>query len=329
MLVYIRDDILCTQLFKHPEDRDIEGIVFEINLRKCKWLFFAGYNNAKNQIGDFLGKLGNILDHYIPKYDNLLILGDFNSEIHETAMSEFCDIYNLQNLITQPTCYKNPLNPSSIDVVLTNKIKSFQNSTTIETGLSDYHKLTITILKHHVEKRAPVVIKYRDFKEYNAFAFHAELYRALRRNVSDKTNYDLFESTFMEILNKMAPVKEKKIRANTGRFMNKELSKAFTNRARLRNKFIKNPTNNNKVAYKKQRNFCVNLLRKTKCHYYKNLDVRTITDNKTFWKCVKPLFSEKHNISRNITLVEGDRIVSKDSEVAEIMNNFLSLWYKI
>ena len=38
----------------------------------------------------------------------------------------------------------------------------------------------------------------------------------------------------------------------------------------------------------------------------------------------KPLFSEKHNISRNITLVEGDRVVSKDSEVADIMNNFFS-----
>ena len=145
MLAYIRDDILCTQLFNHPYDRDIEGVVFEINLRKCKWLDFAGYNNAKNQIGDFLRKLGNILDHCIPKYlipipipkyDNLLILGDLNSEIHETVMSEFCDIYNLQNLITQPTCYKNPLNPSSIDMILTNKIKSFQNSTTIETGLT-------------------------------------------------------------------------------------------------------------------------------------------------------------------------------------------------
>ena len=124
-------------------------------------------------------------------------------------------------------------------MILTNKIKSFQNSTTIETGLADHHKLTITILKYHVEKRAPVVIKYRDFKKYNAPAFHAELYHTLRRNVSDKTNYHLFESTFMEILNKMAPVKEKKIRANTGRFMNKELSKAFMNRARLRNKFIK------------------------------------------------------------------------------------------
>ena len=54
VLAYIRDDILCTQLFNHSYDRDIEGIVFEINLRKCKWLVFAGYNNAKNQIGDFL-----------------------------------------------------------------------------------------------------------------------------------------------------------------------------------------------------------------------------------------------------------------------------------
>ena len=154
-----------------------------------------------------MDKLGLVLEHYIPKYDNLLLIGDFNSEIHETRMSEFCDVFDLRNLITEPTCFKTPENPSSIDVILTNKHRSFQNSSVIETGLSDHHKLLVTVMKSFIKKRAPIVIKYRDFKNYNAAAFHAELIK------HTDINYGLFESTFMDILNKRAPLKEKLIRA--------------------------------------------------------------------------------------------------------------------
>ena len=76
------------------------------------------------------------------KLDNFILLGDYNSEMTENAMKEFSDTYNLKNLVNEPTCFKNPLHPSSIDVILTNRFKSFQNTITIETGLSDHHKMT-------------------------------------------------------------------------------------------------------------------------------------------------------------------------------------------
>ena len=72
----------------------------------------------------------------------------------------------------------------------------------------------------------------------------------------------------MEQLNKHAPMKEKIVRANNAPFMNKKLSKAFMTRSRLRNRFLKNPNKNNKAKFKKQRNFCVNLLRREKSKYY-------------------------------------------------------------
>ena len=80
-------------------------------------------------------------------FENLLIIGDFNSSTDESYMSQFCDIYNLKNVIIGPTCFKNPLTPSAIDVILTNKKKCFQNSQVIETGLSDRHKMTLIVLK--------------------------------------------------------------------------------------------------------------------------------------------------------------------------------------
>ena len=119
-------------------------------------------------------------------------------------------------------------------------------------------------------------------------------------------------------------MKEKYVRANNAPFMNKALSKAIMTRSRLRNRFLRNPDMTNKMKYKKQRNYCVNLLKKEKRRYYKNLDLKVINDNKKFWKTTKPLFSDKHTNSRNITLIDGENIISNDTEVAEIMNGFFS-----
>ena len=74
-------------------------------------------------------------------------------------------------------------------------------------------------------------------------------------------------------------------------FINKNLVNAHGKRTRLRNKFLKNRIETNTVCYNKQRNFCVNLLRKTKKDYYGNLNEKDVIDNKRFWETVKPLLS--------------------------------------
>ena len=63
------------------------------------------------------------------------------------------------------------------------------------------------------------------------------------------------------------------------------------------------------------------LLRNTKISYYEKLNVKCIQDNKTFWKHVKPLFSQKSCVNNRITLIEDDEIISDSSKCAEIMNN--------
>ena len=69
----------------------------------------------------FLNHVSNELDKFLPSYENILLLGDFNSTMSEKEMQEFCTKYNLEHLVKGPTCYKNVNNPSSIDVMLTNK----------------------------------------------------------------------------------------------------------------------------------------------------------------------------------------------------------------
>ena len=71
----------------------------------------------------------------------------------------------------------------------------------------------------------------------------------------------------------------------------------------------------------KHRNHCVSLFREEKIKFYNNLNL--ITDNKKFWKHVKPFLSDKNPSNNNITLIENNEIVS-DKKCAEVMNNFFS-----
>ena len=193
VIIYVRNDIPSRELKAHPPTINLEGIFFEINLKKSKWLVFGGYNPQKDNISNFMNQLGPCLDHYMSKYENLLLLGDFNSEMSESVMIDFCAIYNLINLIKEPTCFKNVENPSTIDLILTNRGRRFQNSTTIEAGLSDHHKITITVMKSLFQKQVPITISYRDYKHCNHDLFRNELLRALYNRTNTKINYDIFE----------------------------------------------------------------------------------------------------------------------------------------
>ena len=116
-------------------------MIVEINLRSKKWLISGSYNPHLNNIKDHLVEIKKGLEFYSSKYENSIILGDFNAEVENIHLSEFCALFNLKNLVKEPTCFKNLDNPTSIDLILTNHHKFFQNSGVYETGLSDFHKL--------------------------------------------------------------------------------------------------------------------------------------------------------------------------------------------
>ena len=141
-------------------------------------------------------------------------------------MSEFCLDYNLKNLIKEPTCFKTPENPSCIDLIRTNKKGSFCDTNEIETGLSDYHKMTVTVLKRYFKKKSPTIITYRNCSKIDTSIFRENVKITLENHikVNGKKKYDEFKESFMAQVEKYAPLKRKTIRANNSPFMNKALS---------------------------------------------------------------------------------------------------------
>ena len=95
--------------------------------------------------------------------------------MHEEPINIFCTTYNLKKLVKEPTCFKNIDSPSCIDLILTNKPLYFQTSTVVETGISDFHKLTLTIIKFTLPKLEPKIFHYRNYKNFDNQTFRNEL----------------------------------------------------------------------------------------------------------------------------------------------------------
>ena len=115
---------------------NLELIAIEIHQNKRRWPF----------IGIYKLRLSLIINYYLPKYEKLILIGDFNLSTENQHLDSLIQAYNLNNLFNKPTCFQSN-KPTCIDLILTNKKNLFKSCNTFKTGISDHHKLVSTILK--------------------------------------------------------------------------------------------------------------------------------------------------------------------------------------
>ena len=261
----MRDDISCTKLdVRIPED--IEALFLEINLRHAKWLFCGCYHAPSQNDAYFYQSLSNCLDLLSKKYTNFFLAGAFNSEETETVLSEFLNPHYAKNIVKEKTCFKSIKKPTCVDLLISNKEKCLKSATIIDTGLSDFHKMFLVVLKKKFEKVKPKVISYRDYRHFDGNSFRC----ALRFELSKISthSHSSFEKVFLETLNGYGPLKKKTIRANHAAYMTKILRKAVMHRSKLETKYRKQTTDINSERYRKQNNFCSNLYKKQRTKSY-------------------------------------------------------------
>ena len=180
-MIFASEDIPSKLVSKFTLPDDIEGMFIEIKLKKTKWLIH-GTHHPPNQPDDYFFKaVDNASDQYLKTYKNYLLLGDFNAENTEPILSEFLEQYEAKNIMENKTCLKNPDRPTCIDLFLTNSPQSFQNTITISTGLSDFHKMIITVLKSSFIKLKAREMYYRDYKNFSTNSFREDLTLSLDR----------------------------------------------------------------------------------------------------------------------------------------------------
>ena len=215
IMLIVKDNLLTSHLDKYCFPNEIEIFCIELNLRKKKWLTCC-YNPHKHLLKHHLFHVESTINFYSNTYE---ILGDFNSEISDT----------LKCIIKEPTYYKNPDNPTCLDLILTNCSKNFQEPWTFENGLSDFHKTVLTAFKSKAPNLTPKVVSYRKYKHFDSNKFKPTVSNKLSKQDPSTMDYKNFEDT-IDSLNKHTPSKRKYLRANHSNFTTKELSKTIMER---------------------------------------------------------------------------------------------------
>ena len=99
-----------------------------------------------------------------------LLIGDFNLTMNKKSLKNVMTTFDLERLIKKPTCFQS-LNPTFIDLILTNKKEFFKNTDAIEVGISSDHSLIVTPLKSLLLKRNAKIKLYRDYNSFNTDQF--------------------------------------------------------------------------------------------------------------------------------------------------------------
>ena len=129
--------------------------------------------------------------------------------MEDSPVKAFAEIYKLRNLTKEPTCFKNPENLTCIDLILTNKPLSFKNTYVIETGLSDFHKKIVAVMKIDFPKMKPQVVSYWKYKDFHNETFLDLLMHELnvQGQFLNEKGLDAFSTICTEIFDKHAPKK--------------------------------------------------------------------------------------------------------------------------
>ena len=167
-----------------------------------------------------------------------------------------------------------------------------------------------TTLKTKFEKFEPKKLIYRNFKQFKL---------DICNSMSAVRTHTAFENNFVSILDKNAPKKTNILRGNQNHHFNKNLWKPRMIRSRLKNKANKSKNPIGIAKFKRQKNLVQNLNKQAKLQYFENLSVDC--NSKPFWKACKPYFSNKNsNMQENIMLLEKDKLLSKQKNVASTFN---------
>ena len=78
---------------------------------------------------------------------------------------------------------------------------------TLETGLSDFHKVILTVMKVFYKKQKPIIITYRSYKHFSNLVSMADVQNRISQVASENNEleFDIFETYLMKLFKDTLP----------------------------------------------------------------------------------------------------------------------------
>ena len=251
------------------------------------------YKHPKLTNDDFKCYLSNMADSLFRTHGDLVILGDMNGcPAKSTTIQDFCEIYGLTNLSTEPTCHKSDVS-TLLDVILVTNPRRYLGTLNSECNISDFNNIIGAATRRFALSLKPQKIIYRSYNFFNDadFLFDLQCAPFYVMNIFESDHITLCTNTLLSnVIDSHAPVKSKFVKRQSVPYMNSKLRKALYCRNMARNKFRifgekhweENP------AFAKPCGIIAP--QKSIAKYFEN---NCAKQEITFWRTISPFFSDK------------------------------------
>ncbi len=253
-----------------------------------------------------------------------MVVGDINSDFakpvpdfHTRRLQLSCSLYQLDQLSTEPTMVTR-MSATVIDLFFANNPENISNSGVIHLGISD-HSMIFAVKNITVPKFKNSTREVRDYKISVEIDIICQF---------DDPNvcWQAWKSLFLEILDRHAPVRCKRIRDNSRSvpWISSNVKKLMRNRDFNKKEAIKHASPAHWSIYKTERNKVNVAMRNAKKIYFRDKinECSESRDVKRSWNLINTLLNRNKKSTNVNELHINDSVVVDDKQIADAFNEY-------
>ena len=323
----VRNDLVPTEL---------EAVCVEIIKPHSKPFLVTTVYRPPSALSEFFDHFEKLIKAVDNENKEMYILGDLNcnmlktnndSNIPTKKIKSLYELYQLTQLIDEATRIT-PTTTSLIDHIVTNMPEKISDSGVIHTGISD-HSLVFAIRKISIVTKQENTLEIRKMKNFDEGKFIEELLKQHWEYVyffADDPNamWEIWKNLFLEVLDKHAPLQQKKIRSKKVPWITSDIKKLMNTRDKFKRKAILTNHENDWLNFKTARNKVNIELRSAKKDYYSSKIAGQKINPKKAWKSINNLLGRQNKPTVVNELNVGEQNLTSPEDIAEGFNEYFS-----
>ena len=323
----VRNDLVPTEL---------EAVCVEIIKPHSKPFLVTTVYRPPSALSEFFDHFEKLIKAVDNENKEMYILGDLNCNMLKTnndsniPTKKIKSLYELNQLtqLIDEAARITPTTTSLIDHIVTNMPEKISDSGVIHTGISD-HSLVFAIRKISIVTKQENTLEIRNMKNFDEGKFIEELLKQHWEYVyffADDPNamWEIWKNLFLEVLDKHAPLQQKKIRSKKVPWITSDIKKLMNTRDKFKRKAILTNHENDWLNFKTARNKVNIELRSAKKDYYSSKIAGQKINPKKAWKSINNLLGRQNKPTVVNELNVGEQNLTSPEDIAEGFNEYFS-----
>lgn len=277
--MYIKTDLKCKLIYQTPgEYRSRPEFMFvEVSVLGEKCLLATVYRPPN--IG-YITDFQDILENLLPRYDHVVIMGDFNTNLldtNENSTKQLTNIFKSCNMtiLNSNATHHVGTSHTCLDLMITsNPDKILTYGQLSAPGLSN-HDLIYAAYSLKCPKYKPKIVTYRDFKNIDFNTFMTDAYNTAWHEILSLEHIDTkvthFNKLLLELYDKHAPVRTARVTRPPAPWLTQDVRNSMTERDLAHRLYKSFPTSENFTNYKILRNRTTQIVRNAKIRFSRSL----------------------------------------------------------